>query len=400
MTSNGVFSSDTQAIPAVSATAEELADGVDASATGGTGVSGTSGIGVGVQGFSNSGTGVVGGTEGTGQGVFASSLQGIGLLAVSGEGFETPPAVQAAIATQSLGSSSVGVFATTNNGTAVSASDQGSGTGVQASSASGTAVQASSASGTAVFAQSGTGDAPHPPPGIGVHAVGAGASPTNVVSQAAIFAEGGSGFGVVALTTNGSAVTASDGGQDNGLLAGTNGGVAVNATDNGSGVGVNAISNGGTGVIGNTGTGTGVLAAAENTSGVALQVNGRVQVQGLTADITAGAATETVWGWLEGSGNTGQNIIINTHTDGPNAARVLVLSVSLARPKVADVALSNLLIRSSMGGWPDPFRSVRDLDRVPARCSWPSGIPESRSPRWLPAWLPVSEGRVEPELPC
>ena len=39
----------------------------------------------------------------------------------------------------------------------------------------------------------------------------------------------------------------------------------------------------------------------------------------LTADITAGAATETVWGWLEGSGNTGENIIINTHTDGPNA---------------------------------------------------------------------------------
>ena len=39
----------------------------------------------------------------------------------------------------------------------------------------------------------------------------------------------------------------------------------------------------------------------------------------LTADITVGAATETVWGSLKGSGNTGQNIIINTHTDGPNA---------------------------------------------------------------------------------
>jgi hypothetical protein len=39
----------------------------------------------------------------------------------------------------------------------------------------------------------------------------------------------------------------------------------------------------------------------------------------LTADITAGAATETVWGWLKGSGTTGKNIIINTHTDGPNA---------------------------------------------------------------------------------
>ena len=39
----------------------------------------------------------------------------------------------------------------------------------------------------------------------------------------------------------------------------------------------------------------------------------------LTADITAGAATETIWGWLEGSGDTGEHIIINTHTDGPNA---------------------------------------------------------------------------------
>jgi hypothetical protein len=39
----------------------------------------------------------------------------------------------------------------------------------------------------------------------------------------------------------------------------------------------------------------------------------------LTAEITAGAATETVWGWLEGSGDTGEHIIINTHTDGPNA---------------------------------------------------------------------------------
>ena len=39
----------------------------------------------------------------------------------------------------------------------------------------------------------------------------------------------------------------------------------------------------------------------------------------LTADITVGAATETVWGSLKGSGNTGENIIINTHTDGPNA---------------------------------------------------------------------------------
>ncbi len=51
----------------------------------------------------------------------------------------------------------------------------------------------------------------------------------------------------------------------------------------------------------------------------------------------------------------------------------------------------NLLIRSSMCGHPDRFRSVRDLGLVPVRCSWPSGIPEGRSPRWLPAWLPVAE---------
>jgi hypothetical protein len=52
-----------------------------------------------------------------------------------------------------------------------------------------------------------------------------------------------------------------------------------------------------------------------------------------------------------------------------------------------------------MCGHPDPFRSVRDLGRVPARCSWPSGIPEGRSPRWLPAWLPVSEGPGRPVRP-
>ena len=48
----------------------------------------------------------------------------------------------------------------------------------------------------------------------------------------------------------------------------------------------------------------------------------------------------------------------------------------------------NLLIRSSMCGHPDPFRSVRDLGRVPVRCSSSYGFPKGCSPRWLPAWLP------------
>ena len=58
-----------------------------------------------------------------------------------------------------------------------------------------------------------------------------------------------------------------------------------------------------------TGTELSVLAASGQASATLV----------LTADITPGAATETVWGSLKGSGNTGQNIIINTHTDGPNA---------------------------------------------------------------------------------
>ena len=39
----------------------------------------------------------------------------------------------------------------------------------------------------------------------------------------------------------------------------------------------------------------------------------------LTADITAGAATDTVWGVLPGSQPGARPLIVNTHTDGPNA---------------------------------------------------------------------------------
>jgi hypothetical protein len=60
----------------------------------------------------------------------------------------------------------------------------------------------------------------------------------------------------------------------------------------------------------------------------------------------------------------------------------------------------HLLIRSSMCGRPDRFRSVRDLGRVPARRSCPFGIPESRSPRWLPAWLPVPEYLADRFVRC
>lgn len=40
----------------------------------------------------------------------------------------------------------------------------------------------------------------------------------------------------------------------------------------------------------------------------------------LTADITSGASTDTVWGFLPGSNPGARPLIVNTHTDGPNAA--------------------------------------------------------------------------------
>jgi hypothetical protein len=48
-----------------------------------------------------------------------------------------------------------------------------------------------------------------------------------------------------------------------------------------------------------------------------------------------------------------------------------------------------LLIRRFQCGHPDPFRSVRYLGFVAARCSHPSGELQGRSSVWLPAWLPL-----------
>jgi hypothetical protein len=53
------------------------------------------------------------------------------------------------------------------------------------------------------------------------------------------------------------------------------------------------------------------------------------------------------------------------------------------------VMINSLLIRSSMCRHPDPFRSVRDLGRVPVGCPWKSGESRCRSSVWLPAWLPA-----------
>lgn len=59
----------------------------------------------------------------------------------------------------------------------------------------------------------------------------------------------------------------------------------------------------------------------------------------------------------------------------------------------------SLLIRRYQRGHPDPFRPVRDLGRVSARCSGKSEDLEGRSAAWLPAWLPVASTPGVPRRP-
>jgi len=59
----------------------------------------------------------------------------------------------------------------------------------------------------------------------------------------------------------------------------------------------------------------------------------------------------------------------------------------------------DLLIRRYPYVWPEPFSSVRDLGRVPARCSCKSVVREGCSSRWLPAWLPLIHNDSHPHAP-
>ena len=72
----------------------------------------------------------------------------------------------------------------------------------------------------------------------------------------------------------------------------------------------------------------------------------------LTADITVGAATETVWGWLKGAGNTGKNIIING-SYGAGLAR----HITTAGVRVVEVDRSDRQDRRRQGK-SDPLDAV------------------------------------------
>jgi hypothetical protein len=190
-----------------------------------------------------------------------------------------------------------GISASSDNGTGVSGIAT-SATGVFGGSISGTGVNATSETGLGLFASSGGEFA------VQVFAPGSNLNDTPPGSPAAIFADGGPGYGVVATSYASAAVSAkSDSGialaatstTGPGIVASAGGGApGVNVTTD-AGIGVEARSNTGTAVYGSTVTSTGVagitdtgigVSANGGSAGVALQVIGKVQIQGNSAGTT------------------------------------------------------------------------------------------------------------------
>jgi ketosteroid isomerase-like protein len=71
---------------------------------------------------------------------------------------------------------------------------------------------------------------------------------------------------------------------------------------------------------------------------------------------------------------------------GPRLCQTACLSLSHGSCPPGSI---DLQIRRFQCGYPDRFRSVRDLGFIAARCSPPSGELQGRSSVWLPAWLPT-----------
>jgi hypothetical protein len=183
-----------------------------------------------------------------------------------------------------------GLDASTDYGTAISG-NANTGYGVSGSSITVAGVYAESGSGDAVFAatQSGNGVDARSGTGIGVHAVGGGATAANPppVAQAAVFAEGGPASAIYA-TSDAVAIYATTTNETG--IVGTSA----------SGIGVNGVTTLGYGVQGTAegnddGFGVGVSAQAINPASIALQVIGRVQIQGgSVGSVTLAHGTKTV----------------------------------------------------------------------------------------------------------
>ena len=241
-----------------------------------------------------------------------------------------------------------GIFNSTVSGTpAVSATGSNGADGIDASTDTGTAVNALCTgfgpislepAGFAISATGPTGiiatcNAPFASSAFGVHAIGGGAPATEdvPVSQAAIFAEGGPGTGVFATADTGVAVNAI---SNNGIgvsASGTVGisangttGPAVSATTVSTdavigisefGAGVQGSSSTSAGVSGFTETGIGVKANG-GIGGVALQVIGKVEVQGNSVGmVTMGKEATTLT--VPNPAATPNSLILLTPLDNP-----------------------------------------------------------------------------------
>ena len=306
----GVFASSTAGTPAVKATGTNGADGVDASSDSGTGVSAKSSSGTGLfaqsssfnaihavgggtgvsalfaeggTGFgvfatsdtlSGSGDGVRGSSHGSGNGVTGISAlpggTGNGVVGIGhpGDGVvgfsDSGNAIHGIITPGGTGlagkfegnvsmSNNLAVAGTLSSGAGALASSVSGTPAVKATGTSGAdGVDASSDSGTAVFAQSGSFNA--------IHAIGGGGG------TSALFAEGGTGFGVFA-TGN----VAIDG-------VGLTSGVEGHST---SGTGVFATSSSGFGVFAQSGSNIGVFGGSTSGDGVRGVTNTSNAIHGL-----------------------------------------------------------------------------------------------------------------------
>jgi hypothetical protein len=344
---NGIFSSSAPGTPAVSATGSNGADGIDARTDTGTAVnavcSGSDHLTLRPFGIAISATGP------TGINATCNTFFGIGVHAVGAGAnpVENPPVPRAAIFAE--GGPGPGLYATSDGS---SAAVNGAGTngaaGVSGSSDSGigvhavggganfttppvteAAIFAEGGPGPGVFATSDTGPGvfAESRSGVGVHAVGGGAAASATGGlEAAILADGGPGIGVWATSTGTSTESIA------GIFSCSGGGAGVSATsisgpgvfaESQSGIGVHAVGGGATGVatggleaaiFAEGGPGIGVLASGA----VALQVIGKIEIQGNSAGMVAMAAGATTM-TVTNPAATANSLIVLTPLDNPQA---------------------------------------------------------------------------------
>jgi hypothetical protein len=320
----GVFSSSVAGTPAVSATGTNGAHGVTA-------------------------------TSDSGTGVYAQSSNLLGLHAVGGGANPTPPDQLPKAAILAEGGPSLGIFAT-SNGDAIYVNG-GNELGSFAIRAVGMHGGATSG-GVSSYSYEGTGVVAQSAHLVGLHAVGGGAisTPPDQLPASAVYADGGPGFGVYALNDSAASAILAQNNNGDGVDASSTNGTGVYAqssnllglhavgggatpavpppitqaaifAEGGPNVGVYATSQSSTGVQGQSDTSTGVSGITESgfgvtanggSGGVALQVIGKIEVQGnLVGSVTMAAGKKTLT--VNNAAATANSLILLTPLNNPQA---------------------------------------------------------------------------------